>query len=69
MLLSQNSGWREHGHLLPLHHRFECGAHGDFGFAKANVAADQAIHRSQPFHVDFRVDNRLHLIRRFTERE
>jgi hypothetical protein len=69
MLLSENSGWREHGHLLPLHHSLECGAHCDFRFAETNVATDQAIHRPWPFHVDLRVDDRLHLVRRFAERE
>src|SRR6476646_12195450 len=51
MLLSENGGWREHGHLLPVHDCLERGAHCDFRFAKANVAADQAIHRPWPFHV------------------
>ena len=69
MLLSENSGRREHGHLLPLHHSLERGAHCDFRFAETNVAADQAIHRPWPFHVDLRVDDRLHLVRRFAERE
>jgi hypothetical protein len=69
MLLSENSGWREHGNLLPLHDRLECGAHCDFRFAETNVAANQPIHRPGPFHVDLRVDDRLHLVRRFPERE
>src|SRR5258708_25501060 len=27
MLLSENSGWREHGHLFPVHDCLERGAH------------------------------------------
>ncbi len=69
MLLSENSGWREHGHLLPLHHRLERGANCNFRFAETNVATDQAIHWPWPFHIDFRVDDRLHLVWRFAERK
>ena len=42
---------REHRDLLAVVHRFVGGAHGDFGFAVANVAAEQAIHRLAAFHV------------------
>ena len=69
MLLSENSRRREHGHLLAVHHGLERGADCDFRFAETDVAADQAIHRPRPFHVALRVDDRLHLVRRFAERE
>ena len=69
VLLRQNSGWREHGYLFPLHYRLERSAHRDFGFAETNVPAYETIHGPCPFHVDFRVDDRLHLVRRFAERE
>ena len=69
MLLRENSGRREHGDLFAVHDRFERGANRDFRFAETDVAADQAIHRARPFHVDLRVDDRLHLVRRFAERK
>ena len=69
MLLRQNGGRREHGDLFAVHDRLERGANGDFGFAETDVAADQAVHRPRTFHVDLRVDDRLHLVRRFAERE
>ena len=69
VLLGEHSGGRENSDLLALHHSFEGGADGYFGFSKANIATDQAIHRTQAFHVDLRVDDRFHLIRRFTKWE
>ena len=36
---------------LPVLHGFEGGAHGHFGFAVADIAAQQAIHRHGRFHV------------------
>ncbi len=42
---------REHGHLLAVAQRFERRAHGDFGFAEAYVAAEQAVHGMRRFHV------------------
>ena len=41
----------EHGDLLAVHDGLERGADRDFGFAKADVAADQAIHGLGRFHV------------------
>ena len=69
MLLCENSGWREHGHLLSVHHCLERSAHCDFRFAETNVAADQAIHRPRPFHVDLGIYDCLQLIRRFAKRK
>ena len=45
MLLSQQRGRCEYGNLFATHRGDECGAQCDLGFAKANVAADQPIHR------------------------
>ena len=48
---------REHGRrreerdLLAVHHRLERGAHGDFGLAVADIAAEQAVHRRRRLHV------------------
>src|SRR5205085_12529678 len=69
MLLSENSRRREHGDLFAVHNGLECRAHSDFSFAETNIATDQAIHRSRTFHVDLRIDDRPHLIRRFPKRE
>ena len=51
MLLRQNSGRHQHGHLPPAHHRLERRPNGHLGFAKTNVTADKSIHRARPFHV------------------
>ena len=47
VLLGQDRGGHEHGHLLAVHHGLEGGAHGDLGLAVAHVAADQPVHRAR----------------------
>ena len=51
VLLRQNGGRDEHGHLHAVHHRLERGAHGDLGLAETDIAAKQAIHRADLFHI------------------
>ena len=51
MLERENSGGSEHGHLLAVAERFESGAHGDFGLAESDIAAEQAIHRLLALHI------------------
>ena len=51
MLLDKQRGGHEHGYLLAVLYGFECGAHGDFGFAEAHVAADESVHGHGLFHV------------------
>ena len=51
VLEGEDRGGREDGDLLAILHGFEGGAHGDFGFAVADIAAEQAIHRRGGFHV------------------
>ena len=51
VLLRQNGGRDQHGHLLAVLHGLEGGAQGDLGLAKADVAADQPIHRPAAEHV------------------
>ena len=46
VLLREHGRRREHGDLFAVHHRLERGANRDLGFAEADVAADQPIHRS-----------------------
>ncbi len=45
MLEAEHRGRCQHGDLFAILHGFEGGAHGDFCFAVANIAAEQAIHR------------------------
>src|SRR5580658_1000381 len=51
MLETENGGGREHRDLLAVLHGLEGGAHGDFSFSVANIAAEQAIHGRGRFHV------------------
>ena len=65
MLLRQHRRGHQHRHLFALHHGFEGGADGDFRFAKAHVAANQAVHRPGLFHVRLRFGNGGDLVGRF----
>ena len=51
VLEGEHRGGREHGDLLVVADGFESGAHGDFSFAVADVAAEQAVHGLGRFHV------------------
>ena len=51
VLLHQDRGGRQQGHLLAAHHRLEGGAQGDLGLAVAHVPADQAVHGPRALHV------------------
>ena len=46
MLECEHGGRHEHGCLLTVDRCFECCSDGNFGFAKADVATYQAVHRS-----------------------
>ena len=61
MLLGQDSGGHQDGDLLAVHHGFESGAQGNFCFAIAHIAANQAVHRATVLHIalDFRQDAHL----------
>jgi hypothetical protein len=57
VLLGQQRGGREEGHLLAAGDRNEGGAQRHLGLAKAHVAADQPVHRARADHVlDHRMD-------------
>ena len=45
MLLGQDRGRHQHGHLVAGVDRLERGPHGHFGLAEADVAAEQPVHR------------------------
>ncbi len=51
VLLGQDRGRHQNGHLFAVHDRLEGGAHGHFGLAVAHVAADQPIHGLVRLHV------------------
>ena len=51
VLEGEHGGGREDGDLLVVADGLESGAHGDFGFAVADVAAEQAIHGRGGLHV------------------
>src|SRR5882762_4629596 len=51
MLEGEHSGRRENGNLLVVHDGLERRAHGDFCFAVADVATQQAVHGLGAFHV------------------
>ena len=51
VLEAEDGGGCEHRDLLAVLHGLEGGAHGDFGFAVAHVAAEEAVHGRGGFHV------------------
>ena len=65
MLLRQNGRRHEDGDLFAAHHGFERRADGDLGFAKADIAANQPVHRLGRFHVLFGFTDGAHLVGRF----
>ena len=51
VLLGQQRGGHQHGHLLAVLHRLERRPDGDLGLAEADVAAHEAVHRVALLHV------------------
>ena len=51
MLKREDGGGGKDGDLFAIAQRLERGAHHDFGFAEAHVAAEQAVHGDGIFHV------------------
>ena len=51
MLLGQQRGWCQYGDLFAAHDRDKGRAQSHFGFAKAYIAADQAVHGARADHV------------------
>jgi hypothetical protein len=69
VLLGQQRGGRQKGHLLAARDGHEGRAQGDLGLAKAHVAADQAVHGAGRDHVlDHGVDGGV-LVGRLLEAE
>ena len=69
VLLRQNRGRHQHGNLIAILHRFERRSQRDFGFAVANIAADQAIHRARFFHIALDIFQRPQLVVGFGKRK
>ena len=69
MLLCEHGRGGEHRDLFPFHHRLESGADRDLGFAKTDIATNQAVHRTRLLHVVLGRVDRLELVGGFTKRE
>ena len=69
VLLHEQRRRHDHGDLLAILNRFECGANGNLGLAVTHVAGEQAIHRDGRLHVALDLIDRGQLVRRLDERE
>ena len=55
MLVGEDGGRHEHRHLALALHRLERGADRDLGLAVSDVAHEEPVHGTRPFHVTFDV--------------
>ena len=62
VLFGKHRGRHEHGNLVATFDCFEGRPHGDFGFSKAHIAADEPLHRTVRDHVLFGRFDRRQLI-------
>ena len=62
VLLSQNRGGHQDGHLLGVQHGLHGGPEGHLGFAEAHVAAEQPVHGGGGFHVPLDLRDAAELI-------
>ena len=69
VLLRQQGGRHQHGHLLAGLHGLECGTHRHLGLAIAHVTDNHAIHRHRLFHVGLHSLDGVVLILGLGERE
>ena len=69
VLAGQNSRGHQNGHLAATHHRFERGTNRDLGLAKADIGAQQTIHRLFSLHVAFDLLRAAELVGRFAIKE
>ena len=51
MLLCKDGSGYEYGDLFVVADGLKSGAHGNFGLAITDVAADEAVHRVRRFHI------------------
>jgi hypothetical protein len=64
VLLGEDGGRGQQGHLLASGDRLEDGSNRHLGFAKAHIAAHQTIHGAVALHIPLHILHRLELIRR-----
>ena len=69
VLLGEDGRWHQYGDLFVVADGLEGGAHGNFGLAITDVAADEAVHRMRRFHIGFDLFHRAQLVGCFLERE
>ncbi len=69
VLEREDGGGGEDGDLFAILHGLEGGAHGDFGLAVADVAAEEAVHGLGGLHVGLDVDDGGELVVGFGEGE
>ena len=62
VLVGQDGGGHQHGHLLVVRHGLERGAYGHLRLAEAHVAAHQAVHRAGALHVGLHLGRGLALV-------
>ena len=67
MLRCKQGCWHEYCNLLAILNCLERCAHGHFGFPKANIATDQAVHWNIAFHVAFHQFDSYALVWRFNK--
>ena len=69
VLPHKQGGGHQHHDLFAVLHRLERGAHRNLGFAVADVARDETVHRDGPLHVGFDLVDGGELVDRFDERK
>ena len=69
MLLSQNGCRDENRALFAVHRRLVRRTNRNFGFAEADISANEPVHRSRAFHVAFHVRNGTNLVGRLFVRK
>ena len=67
VLLCQQRGWDQNGHLLAIRNRNKRGAQGDFRLAKTDITTNQAVHGLSRYQILNRCMNGGQLIGRFLE--
>ena len=65
MLLRQDRGRHQDRHLFALDDGHEGTPQGHFGFAVADIPADEAVHGRRACHIPQQIFDRFALIRRF----
>ena len=69
VLLCEDCGRDQDGHLHAVVHRLKSRSQGNLGLAIADIAADQAVHGTHSLHVGFDLDDGPGLVRGFNEGE